>query len=328
MEDLCRVTRRSCFKWLAALAATTPFGIGKLLMAGQSKDPGSESTLGKTETPLKIGIALGAGGAKGIAHIPMLEALDEFGITPHRVAGSSIGAVIGSLYASGLSAKKIKDKVAHLAITKKDTVHSVLSDRKIGRWMEMIDVDFHHSGLLKSEAVMTGLYEDGSISTFEELVIPLTVVATDFWERRAVVIDSGPLKPAVMASMALPGVFTPVELDGRVLIDGGTVSPLPFDVLMDSCDLVIAVDINSGSPTEQGGVPGYFDIIFGSVQILQQSIIEREIRTRPPDIYVKPELRGFRTLQFYKADEIYRQAQPAKEELKRKLAEKLESKSG
>ena len=110
-----------------------------------------------------------------------------------------------------------------------------------------------------------------------------------------------------------------------VLIDGGTVIPVPFNVLTDSCDLVIAVDINSGSPTEQGSVPGYFDTIFGSVQIMQQAIVERDIRTHPPDIYVKPELRGFRTLEFYKADEIYRQAQPAKEELKRKLTEKLES---
>ena len=72
-------------------------------------------------------------------------------------------------------------------------------------------------------------------------------------------------------------------------------------------------------------VPGYFDTIFGSVQILQQAIVEREVKAHPPDIYVKPDLRGFRTLQFYKADEIYRQAQPAKEELKRKLAEKLQS---
>jgi len=294
-----------------------------MLMAEPSTDPSPEKPHEEPEAQPKIGIALGAGGAKGIAHIPMLEALDELGITPHRIAGSSIGAVIGALYASGLSAQEIKEKVAHLAITKKDTVRSVLSSKKIGKWMEMVDADFRHSGLLKSESIMTGLCEDGSLSTFEELAIPLTVVATDFWERRAVILESGPVQPAVQASMALPGVFTPVELDGRVLIDGGTVNPLPYDVLTDSCDVVIAVDINSGGSTGQGGVPGYFDTIFGSVQILQRAIVERELEAHPPDIYVKPDLRGFRTLQFYKADEIYRQAQPAKEELKRKLAEKL-----
>jgi len=323
LEHLNRVTRRSFVTRLAALAATSVAGMGRRLMAEPSTDPSSAIPRAETKAQPKIGIALGAGGAKGIAHIPMLEALDELGITPHRVSGSSIGAVIGSLYAAGLSAGEIKEKVANLAITKEDSVRSVLSDKKIGKWMEMIDADFHHSGLLKSESIMTGLYGDGSNSTFEELPIPLTVVATDFWERRAVVLESGPLQPAVQASMALPGVFTPVELDGRVLIDGGTVNPLPFDLLTDSCDIVIAVDINSGSPTDRGSVPGYFDTVFGSVQILQQAIVERELEAHPPDIYVKPELRGFRTLQFYKADEIYRQAQPAKEELKRRLADYL-----
>jgi NTE family protein len=199
----------------------------------------------------------------------------------------------------------------------------VLSGNKVGKWMDMIDIDFRRSGILKGESILTGLSEAGSDSTFEELAIPLRVVATDFWERRAVVLESGMVKPAVQASMALPGVFSAVELDGRVLIDGGTVNPLPFDILADSCDLVIAVDINSGSLTETGSVPGYFDTIFGSVQILQEAIVERQLKENPPDIYIKPELRGFRTLQFYKADEIYRQAQPAKEELKRKLGEAL-----
>jgi len=203
-------------------------------MAEPSTEPSPQKLEGETEEQPKIGIALAAGGAKGIAHIPMLEALDELGITPHRIAGSSIGAVIGALYASGLKAQEIKDKVAHLAITKKDTFRSVLSDHKIGKWMEMIDADFRHSGLLKTESIMTGLYEDGLSSTFEELAIPLSVVATDFWKRRAVVLESGPVQPAVQASMALPGVFTPVELDGRVLIDGGTVNPVPLVIKCDN----------------------------------------------------------------------------------------------
>jgi NTE family protein len=271
----------------------------------------------------KIGIALGAGGAKGVAHIPMLEALDELGITPHRIAGCSIGAVMGALYASGLSAQEIKDKIAHLAITRSDTMRGVFSDRKIRKWMAMIDPDFRRSGLVKSESIMAELCEDRSCETFEELAIPLTVVATDFWERRTVVLDSGPLKPAIQASMALPGLFTPVELDGRVLIDGGTVNPVPYDVLTNSCDVVIAIDINSGSAAERGSVPGYFDTVFGSVQIMQQAIVEQELRARPPDIYIKPQLSDFRTLHYHKVDEIYRQADAAKLELKHRLTERL-----
>jgi NTE family protein len=291
----------------------------KMIMAQPSTDHEPENPGPQP----KIGIALGAGGAKGIAHIPMLEALDELGITPHRIAGCSIGAVMGALYASGLPALEIKDKIAHLAITRSDTMRGVFSDRKIRKWMAMIDPDFRHSGLIKSESIMAELCEGRTCESFEELAIPLVVVATDFWERRAVVLDSGPLKPAVEASMALPGLFTPVELDGRVLIDGGTVNPVPYDVLMDSCDLVIAIDINGGSMAERGTVPGYFDTVFGSIQIMQQAIVEQELRASPPDIYIRPELGDFRTLHFYKADEIYRQAQPAKEELKRRLGKKL-----
>jgi len=275
------------------------------------------------ESQPKIGIALGAGGAKGIAHIPMLEALDELGITPHRVAGCSIGAVMGALYASGLSAAEIKDKIARLAITRSDTVRNVFSENKISKWWGMIDSDFRRSGLIKAESIMASLCDERSCETFEELSIPFAVVATDFWEARSVVLDSGPLKPAVQASMALPGLFTPVELDGRVLIDGGTVNPVPFDILADTCDIVIAIDINSGSSAEPGSVPGYFNNLFGSIQIMQQAIVQQELEARRPDIYIKPELSDFRTLHFYKVDKIYQEAQAAKDELKRELSEKL-----
>jgi len=202
-------------------------------------------------------------------------------------------------------------------------VRGVFSDKKISKWLGMIDPDFRRSGLIKSESIMAELCEDRSCETFEELAIPLTVVATDFWERKAVVLDSGPLKPAIRASMALPGLFSPVELDGRVLIDGGTVNPVPYDVLSNSCDVVIAIDINSGSAAERGSVPGYFDTVFGSVQIMQQAIVEQELRARPPDIYIKPQLSDFRTLHYHKVDEIYQQADAAKQELKHKLVERL-----
>jgi NTE family protein len=280
-------------------------------------------TQGPADDRPKIGIALGAGGAKGIAHITMLEALDELGVTPHRIVGCSIGAVMGALYASGLSASEIKEKIARLAITRSDTVRGVFSEKKLGKWMGMIDSDFRRSGLIKAESIMASLCEERSCETFEELVIPFSVVATDFWECRSVVLDSGPLKPAVQASMALPGLFSPVELDGRVLIDGGTVNPVPYDVLTESCDIVVAIDINSGSSAEPGTVPSYFNNLFGSIQIMQQAIVKQELRTRRPDIYIKPDLSDFRTLHFYKADEIYLQAQPAKENLKRQLDEKL-----
>jgi len=292
-------------------------------MAGQAQGSKSKGPQPEKTPEPKVGIALGAGGAKGIAHIPMLEALDELGVKPRHITGSSIGAVIGSLYASGMSAKEIKDKIAQIAITRSDTFQGVFSDKKISRWMAMIDPDFHHSGLIKSETILAELCDHQPGKAFEDLPIPLSLVATDFWKRTAVILESGPLRPAVQASMALPGLFTPVELDGRVLIDGGTVNPVPYDLLSDSCDIVIAVDINSSKSAEPATMPGYFDTLFGSIQIMQAAIMERELRAHPPDIYIQPELHGIRTLQFHRADEVYRQSQPAKEELKRRLEEKV-----
>ena len=294
-------------------------------MSASSAAEGSPSKDMSNSSRPRIGIALGAGGAKGVAHVPMLEALDELGITPHRIAGCSIGAVMGALYASGLKAAEIRENLASLAITRGETMKEVLSERKINKWVGMIDPDFRRSGLIKAESIMAQLCHDRSCETFEELAIPLSVVATDFWERRSVALDSGPLKPAIQASMALPGLFSPVQLGGRVLIDGGTTNPVPYDLLMDSCELVIAIDINSGSAADEGTVPSYFSTIFGSIQVMQQAIVEQELRARPPHIYIKPDLRDFRTLHFHKADEIYRQAQPAKQELKRKIQGWLEA---
>jgi NTE family protein len=267
----------------------------------------------------RIGIALGAGGAKGIAHIPMLEALDEVGVVPARIAGCSIGAVIGALYASGMPAVEIKQMIAGLAITRSDTVRGVFSERKIGRWIEMIDPDFRRSGLIRAESIMTQLCRERSCESFSDLAVPLQVVATDFLKRRPVLLDSGPLKPAIQASMALPGLFSPVEIDGRVLIDGGTTNPLPYDLLKDSCDIVVAIDINSGGDLDMCESPGYFSTLFGSIRIMQQAIVDLKLRAGPPDIYIRPDLGDVRTLQFHKADEIYRRADSAKEQLKRKL---------
>lgn len=321
------ITRR-WFAWLLAAATGSLLPTrGSKGMTGMSPTSAVENVgTGSYKNPT-IGIALGAGGAKGIAHIAMLEALDEIGLRPSCIAGSSIGALMGMLYAAGRSAAEVKDLVAHLAITRKDTVRSVHSDKKIGKWMRMIDPDFHHGGLLEGASILEGLCRDRDCGTFEELVTPLKVFATDFWARRSVVFETGPMQPAVQASMALPGVFNPVEIDGRVYIDGGTINPVPYDVLSGCCDLVVAIDVNGGCESEGSSAPGYFDVVFGSIQILQQAIVQRQLEHHQPDIYLSLDLGDFRTLEFHKADEIYRHVQPAKEELKRRLTEELESRA-
>ena len=150
------------------------------------------------------------------------------------------------------------------------------------------------------------------------------MVAADFWKREPVILNSGPLLPAIQASMALPGLFTPVHLGGQVLVDGGTVDPVPWDLLPADCDITVAIDVmGTISPKEGGSFPSFFDAIFNSVHIMQRAIIEEKLERRRPDIYIRPELRNIRILEFFRADAIYRQAQAAKQELKKRLARLL-----
>jgi NTE family protein len=265
----------------------------------------------------RIGLALGGGGAKGIAHIVILELLDEMGIRPHRISGTSIGAVIGAMYASGMSGADIRGVIKRMTISEGDSIADVLLRKDLLKWIDLVDINFGRTGLLHGEKVMKYLYEMMKTESFEELEIPLKVVAADFWTRETVVISSGPLLPAVKASMAIPGVFTPVKLDGRVLIDGGGVDPVPYEWLLDECDVTVAVDV-MGDLTE-GRLPGFLDIVLTTFDVMQDSIIAEKLKRRPPDIYIRPRIMDVKILEFDKAERVLHAAIPAKEELREKL---------
>lgn len=254
----------------------------------------------------------------------MLEVFDELGIKPSAIAGTSIGAVIGSLYASGLSAKEIKNLVDDvLVVTKSDSLIKNLLGTEIFQLFEFIDPALGQGGLLKGERLLAFLYEKISVSHFEQLPIPLKVVATDLKTGEEVVFEKGALLPAVQASMALPGIFAPVEKDGRILIDGGAVNPVPYDLLASDCDILVAIDVG-GNFNKHEGAYTYFDIIFATFTIMQHSIAVQKQKILTPDFYIRPQIVGIRTLQFNKAQEIYRQALAAKEEFKQNLSLFLE----
>lgn len=205
----------------------------------------------------KIGLALGGGGARGLAHIPLLHVFDELGIRPYRIAGTSIGAVIGALYASGISGAEIREGVSRMVMAKGESFRDVFHRKDAFKWIQFLDLEFGHGGLLKGDKFIAFLYEAMSVSCFEDLQIPLQVVTTDFHSSEQVVISSGELLDAVKASMALPGLFTPVRWEGRVLIDGGSVNPVPFDLFHD-CDVVVAVNVMGEKITQPGpGCPTY-----------------------------------------------------------------------
>lgn len=272
-----------------------------------------------------IGIALGAGGASGLAHILMLEVLDEMDISPHIITGSSIGAIIGALYASGMSGKEIREMVEQFIISPDEELIDEFGNDETLRWLDFIDIEFGKGGLLSSKGFIKFLYDKLKQKKFNQLKIPLKVIAGDLWNREQVVLQMGELTPAIEASMALPGIFQPVVINDRVLVDGGTVNPVPFDLLMSECDIVIAIDVDGVRTKPKKLIPGYLDTIFNAIKVMQQAIMTEKLRHQKPDIYISPRITDVRALEFYRASEVFEQAQPAREELKRQLTKLLKA---
>lgn len=267
-----------------------------------------------------IGLALGGGGARGLAHVLMFEVFDELGVKPRSIAGTSIGAIMGALYASGLSAKDIRELItAWLSTESKKWSRAVVS-MNILKWIDLIDPSLGRGGLISSDKFLGFLHQAIKQSSFQELKIPLKIVATDFWKGEQAVFESGELLPAVKASMALPGIFDPVTVGDRIFIDGGAVNPLPYDLLMRESGTIVAIDV-SGTVTDRADAPpAFFETIFQTFHVMGQSILADKLRLQRPDIYIKPDIVDVKALDFLKAKDIYSQAAPAKERLKRKLA--------
>lgn len=269
--------------------------------------------------PPGFGVALGGGGANGLAHVPLLETLDEMGLRPSLIAGSSIGAVIGALYASGMSGREIRQLVTEFFLSSEDRSGDGLLSEQARKLWEMVEVEFGNGGLLSGESLISFLFERLETRRFEELSIPLIVTAADLWDREEVVFDTGPLLPAVQASMALPGVFEPVLHEDRVLVDGGAVNPVPFDLLFDRCGIVIAIDVSGVRTRAEDGGADYFETIFNSVKVMQQAIVDAKLQQRRPDIYLAPRIVDVRALEFYRADEVFEMSRSAAAQLKEQL---------
>ncbi len=277
----------------------------------------------------KIGLALGGGGAKGFAHIPILEVFDELGIKPYCMTGTSIGAIIGALYASGHSAKHIAEMIDELIIKPQNSsLKDFFRSKDLFKFLELIDPQFSlkPKGLIKGDKLLGFLTEQMQVSTFKELKIPLKVVATDFWRKHQVVFDSGELLPAVRASMALPYIFTPVTLDGQVLVDGGLVNNVPHDLLSPKCDIRIAVDITGNHTESKERIPTPMDAVFHTYSVMRDAMSQEKRANHPVDIYLQPPIIDIDMFDFHKAETIYRQGLEAKDDFKRKLERLLSGK--
>lgn len=267
-------------------------------------------------------LTLGGGGARGLAHIIVLEVLDELGLRPSCISGASIGAIMGACYASGMSGQTIRSFFLDLS-KKRTTLLAALSSARVGRFKDV--ASFSNPFLFDGEKLLSAFWPAEVPEYFEDLRIPLIVVAADFYGSQSCSFTSGPLLPHVAASMTIPGVFQPVSIQGRFFIDGGTLNPLPFDVFDQGKRVpVIAVDV-TGTPTApepQQQPPSGLQILSGSIQLLQGEIIKEKLKYCEPDILVRPPINGFTIMDFLKIEQILEICTPLKDDLKHRI-EKL-----
>ena len=267
-----------------------------------------------------LALALGGGGARGLSHILILEALDELGVRPTVIAGTSIGALIGGAYASGMSAAEIRDHCSDLFQKR-----SVLVRRFLRRWDGKL-VDIWGSvapPIAAADRLLKALMPHGLATTFAELEIPLLVVTTDFYAQDQYIVESGGLIPALTASAALPSLMRPIEIDSRLLIDGGFVNPLPFDLLAGRADVIAAVDVSAGAQEARGKSPPLIDTLIGAMQISLRSIIQEKLRAGAPDILIRPNVGPYKVLDFFKFDEIMGACADCKDDFKRQIEARL-----
>ena len=298
------------------LAAAGMAGAGMMAWPGVAAR--ADTGGGKDGKP-GIGLALGAGGANGLAHIAVLEALDEMEVRPEIIAGSSIGAILGVLYASGISGREMRKSALEIFESQPSIWGGWLERITGSGLLEMLRPGLGDGGLLDPEGVLDFVREKIRVQNFEELKIPLKVVAADFWRREQVVFDSGEIIPAIEASMAVPGLFAPVRYQERLLVDGAIVNPVPFDLVLDRCDISVAVDVSGKSSPDNKERPSYLDTIFATFEIMQESIMQQKLRIYSPDIYLRPEVVDVRLMQFNKIKRILKEAEPARERLKEEL---------
>lgn len=261
-------------------------------------------------------LALGGGGARGLAHILVLEALDELGVKPVAISGVSIGAAIGAAYAAGMSGRAIRRHMIDIAHNRGDTLSRLNGARALAL-REMLGAGFANPLVLDAERLAAAFLPAAVPETFEGLKIPLTVVATDLYGRAEMDFRAGALRPAVAASMALPGLMQPVTLNGRIYVDGAALNPLPFDRLP-AADVVVAVD-SSLVPSSPDEVPGPWDTIFTTMSVIGHALSVRKMEQKRPDLILKPNLSGFRLIDFFRASVILRTADAIKAEVKETL---------
>jgi NTE family protein len=252
-----------------------------------------------------VGLALGSGGLRGLAHIGVLQVLEREKIPVNYIAGCSIGSLIGSLYASGLDS---------------ETLYKLAKNLKRRHWIDLV---IPKMGLVAGDRTLETIRLLTRRKHFDDLAIPLAVVAADLYTGEEIVFREGEVALAVRASISVPGVFVPCRYDGKLLVDGAVVNPTPIDVARGmGADIVVAVDlVPTGDPA---AVTNLFDIIIQTIDIVERQLFKH--REHHCDLLVKPEVGHISPSSFAAVDECVSLGVQAMEaglpELRKLLADK------
>ena len=270
-----------------------------------------------------IGVALGGGSARGLTHIPYIEAMDELGLKPSVIAGTSIGALIGAGWANGMSGAELREHAYSVLGTMR-----IIAGRLWGAQVRNLG-NFFSRGLtvqLDAERIVEAFLPEPFPHDFRELGIPLFVVATDFQSWHQVVFGDGQLRQAIAGSIAIPSLFRAVRFSNHYLVDGGVVNPLPLDQASAGADILVGIDVN-GDPSELINKTdhGVLDVWFGSAQIMMHSLTAHMMAAYPPDVYVRPHLGIFGAHEYWRVREMLEHVEKDKDNFKRQLARKVES---
>jgi NTE family protein len=260
--------------------------LGKVIRSVQAfgRELSGRSIPAQTTRPPAIGLALGGGFARGIAHIGVIKVLEEEGIPIRMVAGTSVGALIGAAYCSGLTIKELEELAHKVRFT------------TFARWT------LSRCGFASSDRMVPFLARTLKVQRFEDLRIPLGVTATDFNTGEGVVFSSGSIIDPVRASCAYPGMFLPVETGGRWLVDGMLSHPVPTHPLRKmGAERVLAVHLK-GQWSKAGAPRHLFDVIGQSFAIAQDMM--GPVWRSAADCVIEPDVAGFDYDDFKRADEL------------------------
>ena len=277
---------------------------------------------------MKLGLALGSGAARGWAHIGVIRALAEAGHKPDLIAGCSIGAFVGAACANG-DLDKLENWVSALA------------------WQDVLKLldPSLSGGLIKGEKLISFFQSHFLDHDFSVLPMPFACVATDLVNGREVWLREGSVAAAVRASLAMPGLFTPVERDGRLLVDGALVNPVPVSLCRSmGADIVIAVDLGTdqsgralrreeamaqaqenswmqrlrgaiGLRSNGDGMPSMATVLSSSINIMQTRIARSRLAGDPADVLVTPRLGGLGLMDYHRATEAIAEGRAAVERM-------------